>query len=124
MGMKLAIVMGAILMSLGIVFSWYYKDTQKRMDDLRENAAILEVSVQANERALEFAQESAEQSARLNRELQGKLQDSEQYGDRLRVLLSKHDLTMLALTKPKLIENRMNDATQKLLDAITADTTD
>ena len=123
MGMKLSMIMAAIMVSMFIAFSWYYKDTQYRMGDLRENAAKLEVSVRANEAALEQAQANAARSAELSQKLQADLQKAEQYSDELRKTLGKHNLTMLALKKPGLIEQRMNDATKKLFDDITADTT-
>jgi predicted TPR repeat methyltransferase len=122
MGMKLAMIMGAVMITMGLAFSWYYKDTQERMGVLRENAAKLEVAVRANEEALAATQADAARNAALNLELQTKLQVSEKYGDELRATLQKHNLTMLALKKPGLIEKRMNDATKKLLDDITADT--
>ena len=123
MGMKLAMIMGAVMITMGLAFSWYYKDTQERMGVLRENAAKLEVAVRANEEALAATQADAARNAALNLELQTKLQVSEKYGDELRATLQKHNLTMLALKKPGLIEQRMNDATKKLIDDITADTT-
>ena len=123
MGMKLAMIMGAVMITMGLAFSWYYKDTQERMGVLRENAAKLEVAVRANEEALAATQADAARNAALNLELQTKLQVSEKYGDELRATLQKHNLTMLALKKPGLIEQRMNDATKKLFDDITADTT-
>ena len=122
MGMKLAMIMGAVMITMGLAFSWYYKDTQERMGVLRENAAKLEVAVRANEEALAATQADAARNAALNLELQTKLQVSEKYGDELRATLQKHNLTMLALKKPGLIEQRMNDATKKLFDDITADT--
>ena len=123
MGMKLSMIMAAIMVSMFIAFSWYYKDTQYRMGVLRENAAKLEVSVRANEAALEQAQADAARSAEMNQKLQADLQKAEKYGDDLRKTLGQHNLTMLALLKPGLIEQRMNDATKKLFDDITADTT-
>ena len=122
MGMKLAMIMGAVMITMGLAFSWYYKDTQERMGVLRENAAKLEVAVRANEEALAATQADAARNAALNLELPTKLQVSEKYGDELRATLQKHNLTMLALKKPGLIEKRMNDATKKLLDDITTDT--
>ena len=123
MGMKLALIMGAVMITMSLAFSWYYKDTQERMGVLRENAAKLEVAVRANEEALAATQADAARNAALNLELQTKLQVSEKYGDELRATLQKHNLTMLALKKPGLIEQRMNDATKKLFDDIITDTT-
>jgi predicted TPR repeat methyltransferase len=123
MGMKLAMIMGAVMITMGLAFSWYYKDTQERMGVLRENAAKLGVAVRANEEALAATQADAARNAALNLELQTKLQVSEKYGDELRATLQKHNLTMLAIKKPGLIEQRMNDATKKLFDDIITDTT-
>ena len=123
MGMKLVMIMGAVMIAMTLAFSWYYKDTQKRMGVLHENNAKLEVSVKANELALATTREDAARNAALNLQLQNKLQESEAYGDKLRSIFEKHNLTMLSLKKPGLIEKRMNDATKKLFDDITADTT-
>jgi hypothetical protein len=124
MGMKLAAIMAAVLFTVTISFSWYYKNTQEKIGLLRENAAKLETAVRANEEALEQTQADAVRNAELSLELQIQLQKSEQYADELRATLQKHDLTMLALRKPGLIEQRMNDATRELFDNIVADTTD
>ena len=123
MGMKLVMIMGAVMIAMTLAFSWYYKDTQKRMGVLHENNAKLEVSVKANELALATTRENAARNAALNLQLQNKLQESEAYGDKLRSIFEKHNLTVLSLKKPGLIEKRMNDATKKLFDDITADTT-
>ena len=122
MGMKLVAIMAAVLFTVAISFSWYYKATQKRMVTLVENSAKFEVSALANEAALIQVQEDAVRMVELNRTLQADLQRAEQYGDDLRMKLIRHDLTLLALKKPGLIEQRINDATQKLFDDISADT--
>jgi hypothetical protein len=123
MGMKLVMIMGAVMVVMTLAFSWYYKDTQRRMGVLHENNAKLEVSVKANELALATTREDAARNAALNFQLQTKLQESEAYGDRLQAIFQKHNLTVLSLKKPGLIEKRMNDATKKLFADITADTT-
>jgi accessory colonization factor AcfC len=123
MGMKLVMIMGAVMVVMTLAFSWYYKDTQKRMGVLYENNAKLEVSVKANELALATTRADAARNAALNFQLQTKLQESEAYGDRLQAIFQKHNLTVLSLKKPGLIEKRMNDATKKLFADITADTT-
>jgi hypothetical protein len=122
MGLKLVAVMATALFSVAISFSWYYKDTQKRMVTLVENSAKFEVSALANEAARIQVQADAIKMSELNRTLQVDLQRAEQYGDELRMKLIRHDLTLLALKKPGLIEQRINDATQKLFDDISADT--
>jgi len=123
MGMKLVMIMGAVMVVMTLAFSWYYKDTQRRMGVLHENNAKLEVAVRANELALATTRADAARNAALNLQLQTKLQESEAYGDRLQAIFQKHNLTVLSLKKPGLIEKRMNDATKKLFADITADTT-
>lgn len=123
MGMKLVMIMGAVMVVMTLAFSWYYKDTQRRMGVLHENNAKLEVAVRANELALATTREDAARNAALNFQLQTKLQESEAYSDKLQAIFQKHNLTMLSLKKPGLIEKRMNDATKKLFADITADTT-
>jgi hypothetical protein len=122
MSMKLVAIIAPVLFTVAISFSWYYKDTQERMATLAENSAKFEVSALANEAALIQVQEDAVRMVELNRTLQADLQRAEQYGNDLRMKLIRHDLTLLALKKPGLIEQRINDATQKLFDDISADT--
>ena len=43
---------------------------------------------------------------------------AEQYQDKLLDILHKHDLTNLASKKPGLIENRINEGTQNVLDSL------
>ena len=62
----------------------------------------------------------------LTDQLNKDLRKSEEYGDQLRETLNKHDLTHLANKKPGLIEQRMQNATDKLwgdLESVTSDNT-
>ena len=52
--------------------------------------------------------------AEANKQLQSNLQKAEEYGDELQAKLRRHDLTALAIKKPKLLEGKMNGATAKL----------
>ena len=116
MGAKLAAVMFILMIAMAGAGSWYYKQTQARITILTENNAKLEVAVQTSEASVSLLEEQAEVNAALNLELQQKLQKSEEYGDELRNTLQKHNLTALAQRKPALIEDRMQNATNKLWD--------
>ena len=96
--------------------SFYYKQTQARIAVLQENNAKLEVAVQISEDSVKTLQADSVRNAELNSQLQTELQKAEQYGDELRATLQKHNLTHLAEKKPGLIENRMQNATNKLWD--------
>jgi len=102
---------------------WYYTDTQNRIAQLRENNAKLEVANQQNQAAIDTLQQQAVANAARMQSLQTELQKAEQYGDELRATLQRHNLTDLARRKPGLIQNRINNASDKLLDEIISDTT-
>jgi phosphoribosylformimino-5-aminoimidazole carboxamide ribonucleotide (ProFAR) isomerase len=122
MGMKLAAAMAVMMLMLCGIFYWYYADSQERMGILRENAAKLEAAVQISEASIKMMETDIKRTSELNMQLQGDLQKAEQYGDELRATLQKHNLTMLALKKPAMIEQRMQDATNKIWADIAADT--
>lgn len=103
---------------------FYVTGLQEDVERLTLDNSRLNDAVTTAENSIDALQESAERNDKLNKALVMELQKAEQYGDELRATLQKHNLTMLALKKPALIEKRMNDATQKLWADITADTVD
>lgn len=113
----------AIVGACGYSVYWYYTDTQNRMAQLRENNAKLEVANQQNTNTINTLQKQAIDNAARTQTLQTSLQNAEKYGDELRVTLQKHNLTALARNKPDLIQNRINNASDKLFNEIIADTT-
>lgn len=118
----------AMLFIIGLLGStvygayWYYTDTQNRMMTLRESNAKLLVSNQINEQTIKQQAEQAKQNETRLNELQLSLQQAEKYGDELRATLNKHNLTALALRKPGLIQSRINNASDKLLEEIQGET--
>ena len=86
------IIMG-ILGAVGYGGYMYYKDTQQRIMNLKENNAKLEVAEQIANETINTMIADREKYTELNKELQGKLQKAETYGDQLRATLQKHDLT-------------------------------
>ena len=119
----------AMLFIIGILGStiygayWYYTDTQNRLATLRESNAKLLVTKEINEKTIEQQKIQAEQNQKRLGELQASLQEAERYGDELRSTLNKHNLTALAIRKPGLIQNRINNASDKLLEDIVGETT-
>ena len=97
---------------------YYYDTTQATIATLRENNAKLETANQINQETIAQQQQDAVKMAELNNELTKDLQQAEQYGDELRATLNKHNLTHLANKKPGLIEQRMQNATDKLWDEL------
>jgi len=103
-----------------VVFGVYreYNDMKDRIETLRENNVKLKIVAEENQKALEQAQEFATEMNERNQELQVGLQEAEVYTDKLRGKLQRHDLTLLSLKKPGMIETRVNNATKKVWNEI------
>lgn len=117
----MVIVLG-ILAAVGFGAVWYYNDTQQRIATLRENNAKLEIAIETSEASVELLKNDIAKFQELNSNLQRDLQKAEAYGDDLRAKLRKHNLTALAIKKPKQLEGSMNGATAKLWRGIVEDT--
>ena len=114
--------MSKILIGIILAFGGYYWITEQRLATLTENNAKLSIAAQTNQDTIDKLTQDFEQQQELNAELNVKLQASEAYGDALAKKLREHDLTMLTLKKPGLIERRVNSATQKIFDELESDT--
>jgi len=114
MGMKIAAAMAAVLFTVCGLSYWYYQSSQATIATLRENNAQLEVAVDTAEASINSLQADMAKFAEANSALQKQLQQAEAYGDELQEKLRRHDLTALALRKPKLLEGKMNGATANL----------
>jgi len=116
MGMKLALVMLLMMIGMGVVGKMYYDDTQARLTQLRENAVKLELAAKTSQETIGRLQADAAQFEQANNELRSQLVAAEAYSDDLAGKLRRHNLTVLTLQKPGLIETRVNNATAKLFD--------
>ena len=113
----LLIVLG-LLAGVGYGAYYYYNDTQQRLATLRDSNAKLEVANKENQATIKAMKDNYEKQSKLNKELSAKLKDAESYGNELRKKLSKIDLPASSLNKPKETEERINNASQKLLDML------
>ena len=117
---KIAIVL-TVLATGGVGFM-YVQKLQSDLETARANVAKMEVAVATAEASIATLQEDAAKMAALNNQLQTDLQKAEAYGDDLRQKLSRHNLTALALSKPGLLEGKMNGATAKIWRELEQDT--
>ena len=101
---------------------WYYVDTQNRIAVLRENNVKLESAAKTLEATIETISADAERNAELNKQLTTKLQAAESGLDGLRRRLSEIDLTQEALNDPADLEQRINNAVEKLINDFKNDT--
>ena len=122
MGMKLAGLMAAVLVTVLGLGYWYYSTSQATIATLRENNAQLEVAVQTAQDSIESLQQDMAKFQELNLQLQEDLKAAEAYGDELQAKLRKLDLVQDAIKDPKALEGKMNGATAKLWRGITEDT--
>jgi len=117
---KIAIVL--VILATGGVGYAYINKLQNDLETARANVAKMEVAVATAEASIETLQQEAAKIAALNNQLQTDLQKAEAYGDDLRQKLSRHNLTALALSKPGLLEGKMNGATAKIWRQLEQDT--
>ena len=115
------ILMG-IIVAMVLAFGTYYWLTEKRLSVLTENNAKLTIAARTNQDTIDKLTQDYEKQQKLNSELKIKLTAAEAYGDELAKKFREHDLTMLTLKKPGLIERRVNSATQKILDDLESST--
>ena len=111
-----------IIVAMVLAFGGYYWLTEKRLATLTENNAKLTIAARTNQDTIDKLTQDYEQQQELNSELRVKLTAAEAYGDELAKKFREHDLTMLTLKKPGLIERRVNSATQKILDDLESST--
>ena len=111
------IVLG-LLAGVGYGAYYYYNDTQQRLATLRDNNAKLEIVNKENQTTIKMMKDNYEKQSKLNKELSAKLKDAEVYGNELRKKLSKIDLPAASLNRPKETEERINNASQKVLDIL------
>ena len=111
-----------IIVAMVLAFCGNYWLTEKRLATLTENNAKLTIAARTNQDTIDKLTQDYEQQQELNSELKVKLTAAEAYGDELAKKFREHDLTMLTLRKPGLIERRVNSATQKILDDLESST--
>jgi septal ring factor EnvC (AmiA/AmiB activator) len=123
MGLKLSAIMFVLMCAMGGGGYLYFQATQATIRDLSANNAILENEVNTQKQTIGTLQADYRRYNDLNQELQRQLQASNAAKDELEDKLSEHDLTMLSLRKPGLIERTVNRGTQKAFDDFTVLTT-
>lgn len=101
---------------------WYYHTTQAKIDTLIKNKAKIEVVAKTNQTTIDQMQADNVRNKKLIDNLNQTLQNSAKPVQDLRKLLSSHNLELLAEKKPGLIEKRINDASNKVIDGLRADT--
>ena len=108
----------AIILVLGLGCWWLYSENET----LKANNVKLEYAVEEQKQTIATIKESYEKQgeALMNMTRENALIEQEK-AEYLQIF-SRHNLDILALKKPGLIENRMNDASEKVMEGIEDDT--
>jgi cell division protein FtsB len=104
--------------------AYYYKDTQSRLELLTTSLAVAETAAKANELVIEQMKATSVATKQNIKALEEDLKVATVYKNELIQKLRRHNLTVLTMQKPGLIERRVNDASKKILEdlqTITAD---
>jgi len=114
--MKLALIMGVLLLSTVAGSAWYIDRLQDDIGTLKGNQLILENKVQEQNDAiknhLKRQKQTQNQLASLEKDKQEAMRDV----NRLRKTFAKHDLDELALAKPELMQGKINKASKRVLE--------
>ena len=115
MGMKLALALLIVIAVMTGGFYLYYKDSQKKIAILTENAAKAELAVETQKETIMAMNDSMNKQAALVGNLTSKLSEAEDGYKKLSSKLRRHDLEELSRAKPKDMERRINRGTKRLI---------
>ena len=111
------ILIGIILI-LGLGGYWLYNENQT----LSANNMKLEAAVIEQQAAMEALRESYEKQGKALMNMSRKNAEIEAEKAEYLAIFARHNLDMLAIKKPGLIENRFNDASQLVMEGVEDDT--
>ena len=107
-----------LLVALGLVTFFLYNQN----NTLKENNIKLENAVQAQQEAMDTLRASYEKQGKSLMNMSRRNAEIEAEKAEYLAIFSRHNLDMLALKKPGLIENRMNNASEKVMEGMENDT--
>ena len=107
-----------IILVLGLGGYWLYNENQT----LSANNMKLEAAVVEQQAAMEALRESYEKQGQALMNMSRKNAEIEAEKAEYLAIFARHNLDMLAIKKPGLIENRFNDASQLVMEGIEDDT--
>ena len=107
-----------IILILGLGGYWLYNENQT----LTENNIKLEQAVEEQQAAMEALRESYERQGQALMNMSRKNAEIEAEKAEYLAIFARHNLDMLAIKKPGLIENRFNGASIEVMEGIEDDT--
>ena len=107
-----------IILVLGLGGYWLYNENQT----LSANNMKLEAAVEEQKAAIEALRESYEKQGKALSNMSRKNAEIEAEKAEYLAIFARHNLDMLAIKKPGLIETRFNGASDKVMEGIEDDT--
>jgi hypothetical protein len=108
----------AIILVLGLASWWLYNENQT----LTANNYKLELAVEEQQRTMEVMKEQYEKQGKALQNMSRKNAEIEQEKAEYLAIFSRHNLDLLALKKPGMIELRMNNASEAVMEGMENDT--
>ena len=101
------------LLTVSGISYWVYQKNQETIATLQQREAVLEIDSQTKQIALDEAKRFQIRQNNINSSVNNQLAASRQENKILEQKLAEHDLAYLALNRPGLVENVINNATDK-----------
>ena len=114
--MKLALIMGVLLLSTVAGSAWYIDRLQDDIGTLKGNQLILETKIQEQNDAIEAALNNQKKAQTLMASLEKEKQEAMRDVNKLRKTFARHDLDELPLAKPELMQGKINKASKRVLE--------
>lgn len=110
--MRLYIIFIVVMALMSGIFFWYYKDTQNTITILNQNNAKLEIATATSEKTIKSLQNDYSATVAENKRINREYASIRRQNNLLREKLANSDFKYLALSKPELIEQLINEGTK------------
>jgi len=114
--MKIALIMGVLLLSTVAGSAFWVNSLQSQIGTLKGNQLVLEAKVQEQNEAIETALNNQKKAQTLMASLEKEKQEAMRNVNKLRKTFAKHDLDELTLAKPELMQGKINRASKRVLE--------
>jgi len=119
MGYKISFVLGALLLVAVTGSGFIIKNLNEQIGVLKGNQVVLESKItEQNDSIDNYLEKQTEVADKMN-DLANQYNEALREAKELSSKFARHDLNDLALNKPKLIENRVNKGTKRVMNDLT-----
>ena len=116
--MKLSLILGGLLIATAAGTFYYIDYLNEQIGILKGNQVVLETEIEKqNESIKNYLAEQKNQQNQLAK-LESDKQQAMQDVNRLRKTFANHDLDELALAKPKMLQTRVNKASNRVMSTL------